>query len=86
MTKYVHESIVFLRERTFSVTNGHESIVIFERIDVFLIKYGHASSEFFVKNRKKDHLIDFFGPYNRVVLAELIFSTKYGYDSRGSFI
>ena len=46
---------------------GLKSSVFFERIDVFLIKYGHASSEFFVKNRKKDHLIDFFGPHNRVV-------------------
>ena len=52
---------------------GLESIVIFERIDVFLIKYGHASIDFFMKYRIKDHLIDFFGPYNGVVLAELIF-------------
>ena len=50
-----------------------ESSVFFERIDVFLIKYGHASIDFFVKYRIKDHLIDFFGPYNRVVLTELIF-------------
>jgi len=49
---------------------GLESIVIFERIDVFLIKYGHASIDFFMKYRIKDHLIDFFGPCNRVVLAE----------------
>ena len=52
---------------------GLESSVFFERIDVFLIKYGHESIDFFVKYRIKDHLIDFFGPYNRVVLAELIF-------------
>ena len=51
-----------------------ESSVFFERIDVFMIKYGHASIDFFVKYCIKDHLIDFFGPYNRVVLAELIFS------------
>ena len=65
---------------------GLESSVFFVRIDVFLIKYGHASIDFFVKYRIKDYLIDFFGPYNRVVLAELIFSIKYGYDSRGSFM
>ena len=52
---------------------GLESSVFFERIDVFLIKYGHASFDFFVKYRIKDHPIDVFGPYNRVVLAELIF-------------
>ena len=52
---------------------GLESSVFFERIDVFSIKYGHASIDFFVKYRIKDHLIDFFGPYNRVVLAEFIF-------------
>ena len=52
---------------------GLESSVFFVRIDVFLIKYGHASIDFFVKYWIKDHLIDFFRPYNRVVLAELIF-------------
>ena len=52
---------------------GLESIVFFERIDVFLMKYGHADIDFLVKYRIKDHLIDFFGPYNRVVLAEFIF-------------
>ena len=52
---------------------GLESSVFFERIDVFLIKYGHESIDFFVKYRIKDNLIDFFGPYNREVLAELIF-------------
>ena len=51
-----------------------ESSVFFVRIDVFFIKYGHASIDFFVKNRIKTiFLIHFFGPYNSVVLAELMF-------------
>ena len=52
---------------------GLESSVFFERIDVFLIKYGHESIDFFAKYWIIDHPIDFFGPYNGVVLAELIF-------------
>ena len=52
---------------------GLESSVFFERIDVFSIKYGHASIDFFVKCWIKDNLMDFFGPYNRVVLAALMF-------------
>ena len=39
---------------------GLESSVFFERIDVFLIKYGHASIDFFVKNRIKTILLLFW--------------------------
>ena len=42
-------------------------------MDVFLTKYVHESRDFFVKNWKKGHPIDFFGPSYSVVLTELTF-------------
>ena len=57
MTKYAHESSLF-------VENGR-----------FLIKYGYESIYFFLKLEKRNHPMDFLGPYS-VILTELTFFDK----------
>ena len=81
----IWENNVFQRMEVILTLYGLESSVFFVRIDVLLIKYGHASIDFFVKYWIKDHLIDFFRPYNRVELAELIFFDQVWVWQQGVF-
>ena len=65
-------------------------MVYFWRLRVISTKYGHESTYFFMKNRKKKKgiVLTFLvhNPY-KVVLTELsFFWTKYEHGTRGSFI
>ena len=48
-----------------------------------MIKYGHESRHFFVKNQKKDHPIDFLAHKVVKFWQHWRFLTKYGHGSRG---
>ena len=52
-------STMFLRECTLFDKIWKLEHCVFERTDVFLTKYRHESSCFYLKNQKKGHPIDF---------------------------
>ena len=66
-------AVFFLENgRFFDKIYGHESSVFLDN-GRFFTKYGHETSYFSVKNRKKGHPIDFLGPYYSVVFTEITF-------------
>ena len=63
-----------------------ESSVLFEKIDVFLIKNGHERSDFIMKNLKKTIISTFLAHKIQYFRQNWRFWRNMGNDSRGSFM
>ena len=82
--KMTWEYRVFQRMDDFLIKYGYENIVFFGEWRFFWQNIGMRAVIFSWKIGKKEHRIDFFGPWYSVVLTELtIILIKYVYESRG---
>ena len=78
---------MFLREWTFFLTKRGDESYFFLENERFLTKYGHKSSIFFVRNRKKRASYWLFWPIIECSFDRIyVFLTKFGHESSGFFV